>query len=86
MLAGEEFSDHPMSVCRVIGSFLRSYNDSIDDEGRQDLYACAAKVVGSRGSKELEPPGLSGCGLGSMTFIVGAGLVSSCPHASARRH
>ena len=54
MLAGEEFSDHPMSVCPVIGSFLRSYNDSIDDERRQDLYASAAKVVGSRGSKELE--------------------------------
>lgn len=54
MLAGEPFSDHPASVCPVIGSFLRGYNDSIDDHRRQDLYAYAAKVVGSRGSQELE--------------------------------
>ena len=27
MLAGEPFSDHPESVCPVIGSFLRAYND-----------------------------------------------------------
>jgi hypothetical protein len=37
MLAGEPFSDHPHSVCPVIGSFLRTYNDSIDDQRRQDL-------------------------------------------------
>ncbi len=49
MLAGEAFSDHPKSVCPVIGSFLRAYNDAIDDRRRQDLYAFAAKVVGSRG-------------------------------------
>jgi hypothetical protein len=48
MLAGEPFSDHPASVCPVIGSFLRAYNDSIDDQRRQDLYAYASKVVGSR--------------------------------------
>jgi hypothetical protein len=50
MLAGEPFSDHPGSVCPVIGSFLRAYNDSVDDDRRQDLYAYAASVVGSRGS------------------------------------
>ena len=49
MLAGEPFSDHPHSVCPVIGSFLRAYNDRIDDRRRQDLYAYAAAVVGSRG-------------------------------------
>ena len=54
MLAGEPFSDHPASVCPVIGSFLRAYNDSIDDERRQDLYAYAATVVGSRGSIGLQ--------------------------------
>lgn len=54
MLAGEPFSDHPASVCPVIGAFLRAYNDSIGDERRQDLYAYAAKVVGSRGSQELQ--------------------------------
>ncbi|MGH2886690.1 MAG: hypothetical protein ACRDPA_29040 [Solirubrobacteraceae bacterium] len=54
MLAGEPFNDHPQSVCPVIGSFLRAYNDRIDDARRQDLYAYAAKVVGSRASHELQ--------------------------------
>lgn len=53
MLAGEAFSDHPRAVCPVIGAFLRTYNDSIDDERRRALYAYAAKVVGSRGPEEL---------------------------------
>jgi hypothetical protein len=48
MLAGEPFTDHPVSVCPVIGSFLRSYNDSVDDRRRQALYEYASKVVGSR--------------------------------------
>ena len=52
MLAGEPFSDHPASVCPVIGSFLRAYNDSVDDTRRQDLYAYASKVVGTRTSAE----------------------------------
>ena len=52
MLAGEQFSDHPASVCPVIGSFLRAYNDSVDDSRRQDLYAYASKVVGTRTSAE----------------------------------
>ena len=53
MLAGEPFTDHPASGCPVIGSFLRAYNDSIDDERRQDLYACASAVVGTRSSSEV---------------------------------
>ncbi len=54
MLAGEPFSDHPASVCPVIGSFLRAYNDSIDDDHRQDLYGYAAQVVGSRASISVQ--------------------------------
>ncbi|MBV8430260.1 MAG: hypothetical protein JO244_03805 [Solirubrobacterales bacterium] len=54
MLADEPFSDHPASSCPVIGSFLRAYNDSIDDARRQDLYAFAAKVVGSRASINVQ--------------------------------
>jgi hypothetical protein len=52
MLAGEQFSDHPASVCPVIGSFLRAYNDSVDDNRRQDLYAYASRVVGTRTTAE----------------------------------
>jgi hypothetical protein len=54
MLAGEPFTDFPVAVCPVIGAVLRSYNDSIDDERRQDLYDYASKVVGTRASAELE--------------------------------
>jgi hypothetical protein len=48
MLGGEPFGDHPQSVCPVIAAFLRVYNDAVDDERRQDLYAYAAKIIGSR--------------------------------------
>jgi hypothetical protein len=54
MLAGEPFSDHPHSVCPVIASFLRAYNDSIDDGPRQDLYAFASMVVGTRSDADIE--------------------------------
>jgi hypothetical protein len=54
MLSGESFSDRPRCVCRVIGAFLRGYNDLLDDERRQDLYEYAAKVVGTAGSAEIE--------------------------------
>ena len=54
MLAGEHFTDHPESVCPAIGSFLRAYNDSIDDGRRQDLYAYASQAVGSRASDAVE--------------------------------
>ncbi len=54
MLAGEPFTDHPASVCPVIGSFLRSYNDSIDEHRRQSLYEYASKVVGSRGGQRIQ--------------------------------
>jgi hypothetical protein len=48
MLADERFTDHPSSVCPVVAMVLRAYNDGIDDERRQDLYAYAAACVGTR--------------------------------------
>ena len=54
MLAGEPFTDHPTSVSPAIAGFLRAYNDSVDDVRRQDLYAYAALVVGSRRTSEVE--------------------------------
>ena len=54
MLAGEPFSDQPRAVSPAIGSFLRSYNDAIDDRRRQDLRECAEKIIGSNGSVEVE--------------------------------
>jgi hypothetical protein len=54
MLAGEPFSDHPRSVSRTLAAFLRGYNDMVDDDRRQDLYDCAAKVVGTAASAAVE--------------------------------
>jgi hypothetical protein len=54
MLAGEEFSDRPRSASPVLTRFLRLYNDRIHDERRQDLYAYAARVVGTRASRAVE--------------------------------
>jgi hypothetical protein len=48
MLAGERFSDRPLTACPVIGAFLRAYNDLSGDADRQELLACAASVVGTR--------------------------------------
>jgi hypothetical protein len=48
MLAAEPFSDEPRCVCPVIAEFLRTYNDQVDYERRQDLYEYASLVVDTR--------------------------------------
>src|ERR687885_2466316 len=55
MLAGEPFSDRPQAVCPVIGAYLRSYNDVVDDDRRQDLYRYAAEAIGPAGAGEAAP-------------------------------
>jgi len=54
MLAGEGFSDHPRCVSRPIASFLRGYNDLVDDRRREDLYRYAAQAVGTAGSPAVD--------------------------------
>jgi hypothetical protein len=54
MLAGERFGDRPRSVCPVIGAFLRTYNDALDDDRRQDLYRYAADAVGTAAGSDVE--------------------------------
>jgi hypothetical protein len=54
MLAQERFSDRPQSVCPVIGAILRTYNDWIDDDRRNDMYRYAAESVGTRGDYALQ--------------------------------
>ena len=54
MLAGEGFTDHPRSVSRPIASFLRGYNDLLDDRRRTDLYRYAAQTVGTVSSPAVE--------------------------------
>jgi len=48
MLAGEPFTDRPRTVCPVVATVLRTYNDVVDDVQRQDLYRYAAESVGTR--------------------------------------
>jgi hypothetical protein len=54
MLAGERFTDRPRTVCPVIAAFLRTYNDGLDDERRQDLYRYASEAVGTVAARDVE--------------------------------
>ncbi len=54
MLAGEPFSDRPACVDPIIGGLLRAYNDTVDGERRQDLYAVASLVVGTASTPDIE--------------------------------
>jgi hypothetical protein len=61
MLAEEPFSDRPRNASPVIGAFLRTYNDGVDDERRQDLYPLASLIVGSAGRRSVERERASRC-------------------------
>jgi len=54
MLASEPFSDQPRCACPVIAEFLRTYNDRVDEDRRQDLFAYAALAVGTRANHPTE--------------------------------
>src|SRR3954451_11663515 len=54
MLASEPFSDQPRCACPVIAEFLRTYNDRVDEDRRQDLLAYAALAVGTRANHPTE--------------------------------
>jgi hypothetical protein len=72
MLADEPFGDRPASVCPVIGGLLRTYNDALDDERRQDLYAYAARVVGSRCGEVTERRRADRCAQWTERIVRGA--------------
>jgi hypothetical protein len=61
MLAGEPFTDRPRDASPVIGAFLRTYNDGLDDERRQELYPLAALIVGSAARRSVERDRASRC-------------------------
>ena len=46
-IAREPWSDHPACVSLVLASFLRSWNDALDDETRQKLKPYSARVIGT---------------------------------------
>src|SRR4051812_14475069 len=78
MLAHEPFSDRPPSVSPTIGAFLRTYNDGLDDERRQDLYAVAAAVVGSARGRGIERRRINAC----LSFALQHGSGLPAPRAS----
>ena len=53
-VAGEEWSDRPRCASPVIGAFMRSWNDSLDTEGRQRLKPYIPRLVGTAASQEVE--------------------------------
>jgi hypothetical protein len=53
MLAGEQYSDRPHCACPALTAFMRGYNDALDDERRQDLFALASDLVGTRGHEHV---------------------------------
>ena len=53
-VAGEPWSDHPSCVSPVIAQFLRSWNDGLDDEGRQRLKPYIERVIDTKGTPEQE--------------------------------
>jgi hypothetical protein len=61
MLAEEPFTDRPATISPVIGAFLRTYNDGLDDERRQDLYPLASLIVGTAAGRAVERERASRC-------------------------
>jgi hypothetical protein len=61
MIAGEPFTDRPQSVCRIIASLLRSYNDMVRTSRRQDLYRLASDVIGTRADRRVEEARVRHC-------------------------
>jgi hypothetical protein len=53
MLAGERYSDRPRCACPALTAFLRGYNDGLDERLRQDLFALASDLVGTRSGEAV---------------------------------
>jgi hypothetical protein len=75
MVAREPFSDRSPSISPTIGAFLRTYNDGLSDERRQELYSVAAAIVGSARGRATERRRVNAC----LAFALehGSGLPSS---------
>ena len=78
MLAHEPFSDRSPSISPTIGAFLRTYNDGLDDERRQDLYAVSAAVVGTACGRAVERRRVNAC----LAFALAHGTGIPSPRAS----
>lgn len=91
MLAGEPFTDHPLSVSPTLGSVLRGYNDGLDDARRQSLKRFAALSVGTvctrRAEKErrrLVQASLADGALGGLRAVLSRFLDAADPYTVVR--
>src|SRR4051794_6040529 len=78
MVAHEPFSDRSPSISPTIGAFLRTYNDGLSDERRQDLFAAAALVIGSARGRAIERQRIDAC----LRFALMHGTGLPSPRAS----
>ena len=53
-VAGEKHSDHPVCASRVIGAFLRSWNDAMSEADRQQLKPLIPRLINTAASEEIE--------------------------------
>jgi hypothetical protein len=56
-IAGEPFSDHPKCASPVIATFMRQWNDDLDDDGRQMLKPLIPKLVGTAVAVQYDAAG-----------------------------
>ena len=54
LLAGEGMTDSPACASPVIATFLRTWNDQLPDDDRQQLKRYIPLLIGTAGSPELE--------------------------------
>jgi hypothetical protein len=53
-VAGEPWTDHPKCASPVIGAFLRSWNDAMNDDDRQMLLPLIPRLVGTASTRDVE--------------------------------
>lgn len=61
MLAEEDFSDRPRSVCPMLAAYMRAVNDLAGDEDRQRLLPYAAALVGTSGNRRAMRGRIAAC-------------------------
>ena len=53
-VAGEPHSDHPACASRVIGAFLRAWNDAMNHDDRQMLKPLVPRLIGTAATDAIE--------------------------------
>ena len=86
-IAREPWSDHPACVSPVLGAFLRSWNDSLDEDIRQKLKPYSSRVIGTAGdtAKDEQRAWMAVDWLARTQLAVWLDLAGLSEHAAAVR-